>query len=136
MRKIQDRTNWIFMLTQPSNITWSHKVIFLPLSLKNLLPWVSISIMAVKCLFKVIIHDSICGLALSPLFRNISSSYFSICKNVPSLNPLSHFNFRETHNSTRDLTNLSSLLGFHICLNTWCRIHPMFQKYKNYITML
>ena len=74
--------------------------------------------MTLDCLFKVFTHDSIGGLTLSPLFRNISSSYFSICKNVPSLNPLSHFNFHETHNSTRDLTNLSSLLGFHIRLNT------------------
>ena len=130
MGKIQDMKNWIFTLTQPSNITWSHKIIFFSLSLENLLPWVSISIMALNCLFNVLAHDSICGLALSLLFRNFSSSYFSTCKNVTSLNPLSHFNFHKTHNSTRDSTNLSSLLGFHTCLNTWCRIHPTFQKYK------
>ena len=74
--------------------------------------------MTLDCLFKVFTHDSIGGLTLSPLFRNISSSYLSTCKNVPSLNLLSHFNFHETHNSTKDLTNLSSLLGFHTSLNT------------------
>ena len=129
-KNIQDRKNWIFTLIKPSNITWSHKIIFFSLSLENLLPWVSISIMTLNCLFKVFTHNSICGLALSPLFGNISSSYFSTCKNVLGLNPLSHFNFPKTHNSIRDSTNLSSLLRFHTRLTTWCRIHPMFQKYK------
>ena len=124
--------NWIFTLTQPSNITWSHKIIFFSLSLENLLPWVSISIMALNCLFNVLAHDSICGLALSLLFRNFSSSYFSTCKNVASLNLLSHFNFRKTHNSTRDSTNLSSSLRVHTRLTTWCRIYSMFEKYKLY----
>ena len=100
------------------------------ITLENLLSCVSISIMALNCLFKVIIHDSICGLALSLLFRNFSSSYFSTCKKVTSLNPLSHFNFPKTHNSTRNSTNLSSSLGVHTRLTTWCRIHSMFQKYK------